>query len=42
MSGIHGPDERISIAAFEEAINFCYDFYDHLDDSSSADIHSEL
>merc|ERR1712227_1064869 len=27
VSGIHGPDERISVAAFEEAINFCYDFY---------------
>ena len=42
VSGIHGPDERISISAFEEAVNFCYDFYAHLDDRGPVDMHSEL
>ena len=42
LPGIHGPDERISVTSFGEAINFFYDFYAHLGSELNAEIHSEL
>ena len=42
ISGIHGPNERISTKSFGEAINFFYDFYSHLDDQLTTVVHSEL
>ena len=33
LKGIHGPNERISFENYKTAINFYYDFYNHLSDS---------
>jgi len=42
LSGIHGPDERISVESFGEAIDFFCDFYAHLGTEHNVDIHNEL
>jgi len=35
IKGIHGPNERISISTYKSAINFYFDFYNHLSNNNS-------
>ena len=42
IKGIHGPNERIPVSAYEEAINFMFDLYQHLDDKVDVHVNNEL
>ena len=41
LSGIHGPNERIKLYSYQEAINFLFDFYTHID-KEPVTVHNEL